>query len=749
MSAPPVPTSSRVSSGRCAARASMRRLGQARAAEPAVHPAQVAQVRREGRRVVERTVEELEGVGAAIHRGSVRRARTMALVIVVAGEALIDLLIGPDGRVTETPGGGPFNTARAIGRLGLDVDFLGRLSTDRSRPTARRCAGRGRGRPATARPRPKRRRRWREPPARRGRDGHLRFVLAGTSAVGLTIEEARAALAGPTGGPPRRVAGPGRRADRVGARRRPSRETGARTLVMVDPNCRPAAIPDRRGVRRPPAGRPRSGRRRQGQRGRPRLPRAGAIAGRAARRARRGRRRAVVCHRRPGPGQRRRPHASRFEVPVAAGPRSSTRVGAGDAFGGALLARWIVERGLRTGRAGRRRRRPRGGRARDRGRARDLRRVPAPIRRAAPRLGWPSRRRSSARLWCMPTATRRLPARRPRRRSCSLSRRRAWRPSDLDLPDAIARQPRRRRPGDPGPAASHHGQPVAIDGVFGTATRTGQGVPGRRTADRRRRRPRGDLGQARSSASGRAAAARRSRSSSACSTRSASRADGDGVLRGGDADRGQRLPAPHGHDRRDRVGPLTWRKLVWHYDHAGVQGATACATTASATAAANWGTGAAIGQLEAAARAFSASAAVGSRSATSAASTAATSPATRRHEVGLDVDIRPMRDAGGPVHVGHELAVVVLRPGRHAGPDQGDPRRGPGPRQAHLLQRPGAHRRGPHDAGSAATTTTSTSATARRWHPSSSATAAEPQGSASASVTSLVNRPGWRPPRTT
>jgi fructokinase len=52
-------------------------------------------------------------------------------VIVVAGEALIDLLVQPDGRVTAVPGGGPFNTARTIGRLGGEVAFLGRLSTDR------------------------------------------------------------------------------------------------------------------------------------------------------------------------------------------------------------------------------------------------------------------------------------------------------------------------------------------------------------------------------------------------------------------------------------------------------------------------------------------------------------------------------------------------------------------------------------------------------------------------------------------
>jgi fructokinase len=52
-------------------------------------------------------------------------------VIVVAGEALIDLILAPDGRLEAVAGGGPFNTARTIARLGGDVAFLGRLSTDR------------------------------------------------------------------------------------------------------------------------------------------------------------------------------------------------------------------------------------------------------------------------------------------------------------------------------------------------------------------------------------------------------------------------------------------------------------------------------------------------------------------------------------------------------------------------------------------------------------------------------------------
>jgi fructokinase len=51
-------------------------------------------------------------------------------LIVVCGEALIDLVDSPDGRQRGTPGGGPFTTARALARLGIPTQFLGRLSTD-------------------------------------------------------------------------------------------------------------------------------------------------------------------------------------------------------------------------------------------------------------------------------------------------------------------------------------------------------------------------------------------------------------------------------------------------------------------------------------------------------------------------------------------------------------------------------------------------------------------------------------------
>jgi fructokinase len=51
-------------------------------------------------------------------------------VIVVGGEALIDRIHNGDGTQSAAPGGGPFNTARALARLGVPTAFLGRLSDD-------------------------------------------------------------------------------------------------------------------------------------------------------------------------------------------------------------------------------------------------------------------------------------------------------------------------------------------------------------------------------------------------------------------------------------------------------------------------------------------------------------------------------------------------------------------------------------------------------------------------------------------
>jgi fructokinase len=53
-------------------------------------------------------------------------------VILVAGEALYDLVVqGDSDDLHGHPGGGPFNTARTIGRLEQPVAYLGRMSGDR------------------------------------------------------------------------------------------------------------------------------------------------------------------------------------------------------------------------------------------------------------------------------------------------------------------------------------------------------------------------------------------------------------------------------------------------------------------------------------------------------------------------------------------------------------------------------------------------------------------------------------------
>ncbi|MEV7415062.1 carbohydrate kinase [Streptomyces sp. NPDC089919] len=53
-------------------------------------------------------------------------------MIVVGGEALIDLVPAPEppGALLPRPGGGPYNTALALGRLGAAAAFCSRISTD-------------------------------------------------------------------------------------------------------------------------------------------------------------------------------------------------------------------------------------------------------------------------------------------------------------------------------------------------------------------------------------------------------------------------------------------------------------------------------------------------------------------------------------------------------------------------------------------------------------------------------------------
>lgn len=55
----------------------------------------------------------------------------MSHSIVVGGESLVDLILDPSGGIQAVPGGGPYNAARTVARLGGHSTFLGRFSDDR------------------------------------------------------------------------------------------------------------------------------------------------------------------------------------------------------------------------------------------------------------------------------------------------------------------------------------------------------------------------------------------------------------------------------------------------------------------------------------------------------------------------------------------------------------------------------------------------------------------------------------------
>jgi fructokinase len=166
----------------------------------------------------------------------------MPAMIVVAGEALIDLLVAPDGQVSARPGGGPLNTARTIGRLGGEVAFLGCLSTDRFGRRLRDALsadGVDLGLAETTD----------EPTTLAVADldeqgaATYRFHTDGTSAPRLTASAVRAAL----------VARPaalhlgtlGLVLEPMATALAGALPVSSDTLVMIDPNCRPDVIPDR------------------------------------------------------------------------------------------------------------------------------------------------------------------------------------------------------------------------------------------------------------------------------------------------------------------------------------------------------------------------------------------------------------------------------------------------------------------------------------------------------------------------
>jgi fructokinase len=163
-------------------------------------------------------------------------------VIVVAGEALIDLIVAPDGRLTANPGGGPFNAARTAARLGAACAYLGRVANDRfgtelfgrlrddgvdlslvtrtDDPTTLAVAELDAGGAAT-----------------------YRFYTEGTSAAGLTAADLGAGL--PTGTRALHLGTLGLVLEPTASTLAAlAEQVPAATLVFVDPNCRPAVTPD-------------------------------------------------------------------------------------------------------------------------------------------------------------------------------------------------------------------------------------------------------------------------------------------------------------------------------------------------------------------------------------------------------------------------------------------------------------------------------------------------------------------------
>ncbi|MCZ4492056.1 MAG: carbohydrate kinase [Conexibacter sp.] len=167
--------------------------------------------------------------------------------IVIAGEALIDLVARDGGDLRPHAGGGPFNAARAAARLGAPVSYLGRLSTDRFGAGLRAALADDEVGldhvVATAEP-------TTLALAEVAADGSAtyRFYVEGTSAPGLTEDDVAEVLAA---GPSMLCVGT------LGLVFEPSAQTlerlvaaaGDDVLVAVDPNVRAAAIADEVGFR--------------------------------------------------------------------------------------------------------------------------------------------------------------------------------------------------------------------------------------------------------------------------------------------------------------------------------------------------------------------------------------------------------------------------------------------------------------------------------------------------------------------
>ncbi len=100
-----------------------------------------------------------------------------------------------------------------------------------------------------------------------------------------------------------------------------------------------------------------------------------------------------------------------------------------------------------------------------------------------------------------------------------------------------------------------------------------------------------------------------------------------------------------GESATGHVAPVTWRRLLWHYELPQWGTTTGLCDYSVGNGTANWGTGSAIGQLEAAAKRIY-DAGYGRVPVGDAGfEHGGDIPGHQTHEQGMDVDLRPMRDA--------------------------------------------------------------------------------------------------------
>ncbi|WP_326569971.1 penicillin-insensitive murein endopeptidase [Actinacidiphila glaucinigra] len=91
------------------------------------------------------------------------------------------------------------------------------------------------------------------------------------------------------------------------------------------------------------------------------------------------------------------------------------------------------------------------------------------------------------------------------------------------------------------------------------------------------------------------------------------------------------------------VGPTTWKNLLWHYENIDFGAGTMCAQSPDGNANAHWATAGAVGQLEAAAAVFASTGNGRLPVGDAGFEHGGDIPGHASHEVGMDIDVWPIR----------------------------------------------------------------------------------------------------------